>query len=406
MDENDLGQVSKKFPAKFMAAERTRILGRIKPDSSPSPKENKIRSNGILGKNGTENSILPEKQIKKANSVDMKRNKERRNRMQIPVRNIFKNEKAIIESLKDRNKKEDEDSEIQHMAISDKNTEVGSLRNMNRIHQQKNMVKNISISKNVESTSKIQDRKILNLSSNVNHKARRKNISPNEFLKNVEIDIDETPETNIKIKENILDTNMVRKPFLEHNARLGMKFRIKFPTKNIDVQETIKEDKEEKLAPPEKTKSFKASTFASVQMNDKGENVNVNENIPTFDLEKALTHAELTWAQDPFRKISNNIGRPLFNIDFSKNPGKNTFLPALKKSFLSDQLVKVSSKTNMKVNGGRDPLPVPSQGSNKEEVISIESLTWTPALLQDNFDIGQLKQDDTRPTDIFAHFSS
>ena len=43
---------------------------------------------------------------------------------------------------------------------------------------------------------------------------------------------------------------------------------------------------------------------------------------PFYYLEKALKHAELTWAQDPFRKESSLPGKPTFDIDFSKNPAE------------------------------------------------------------------------------------
>ena len=42
-----------------------------------------------------------------------------------------------------------------------------------------------------------------------------------------------------------------------------------------------------------------------------------------YDLEKALKHAEITWAQDPFRKKSSIPGKPSFDIDFSKNPAEH-----------------------------------------------------------------------------------
>eukprot|EP00092_Neocalanus_flemingeri_P008534 GFUD01009193.1.p1 GENE.GFUD01009193.1~~GFUD01009193.1.p1 ORF type:complete len:997 (+),score=276.17 GFUD01009193.1:23-3013(+) len=53
----------------------------------------------------------------------------------------------------------------------------------------------------------------------------------------------------------------------------------------------------------------------------------VQADIPSYDLKKALKHAELTWAQDPFRQASSvPAGKPTFDIDFSKNPaGSNNF---------------------------------------------------------------------------------
>ena len=42
---------------------------------------------------------------------------------------------------------------------------------------------------------------------------------------------------------------------------------------------------------------------------------------PFYDLEKALRHAELTWAQDPFGN-TDLFQKPVFDIDFSKNPAE------------------------------------------------------------------------------------
>jgi len=42
--------------------------------------------------------------------------------------------------------------------------------------------------------------------------------------------------------------------------------------------------------------------------------------VTPYDIQQALSHAELTWAADPFRNQINEEGRPIFNIDFTKNP--------------------------------------------------------------------------------------
>ena len=42
-----------------------------------------------------------------------------------------------------------------------------------------------------------------------------------------------------------------------------------------------------------------------------------------YSIEKALSHAELTWAADPFRNSVSKTGRPSFNIDFTKNPASS-----------------------------------------------------------------------------------
>jgi len=46
-----------------------------------------------------------------------------------------------------------------------------------------------------------------------------------------------------------------------------------------------------------------------------------------YSIEKALSHAELTWAADPFRNSVSKTGKPSFNIDFTKNPASSQ--PAL-----------------------------------------------------------------------------
>ena len=42
--------------------------------------------------------------------------------------------------------------------------------------------------------------------------------------------------------------------------------------------------------------------------------------VVAYSIEKALSHAELTWAADPFRNTVSETGKPSFNIDFSKRP--------------------------------------------------------------------------------------
>ena len=48
--------------------------------------------------------------------------------------------------------------------------------------------------------------------------------------------------------------------------------------------------------------------------------------VAAYDIEKALSHAELTWAADPFRKLAPQ-GKPDFDIDFGKNPARSREAP-------------------------------------------------------------------------------
>lgn len=56
--------------------------------------------------------------------------------------------------------------------------------------------------------------------------------------------------------------------------------------------------------------------------NDPSEDHEAVKVVP-YSIEKALSHAELTWAADPFRNSVSKTGRPSFNIDFTKNPASS-----------------------------------------------------------------------------------
>ena len=56
--------------------------------------------------------------------------------------------------------------------------------------------------------------------------------------------------------------------------------------------------------------------------NDPSEDHEAVKVVP-YSIEKALSHAELTWAADPFRNSVSKTGKPNFNIDFSKNPASS-----------------------------------------------------------------------------------
>eukprot|EP00092_Neocalanus_flemingeri_P058540 GFUD01069754.1.p1 GENE.GFUD01069754.1~~GFUD01069754.1.p1 ORF type:complete len:997 (-),score=272.36 GFUD01069754.1:175-3165(-) len=145
----------------------------------------------------------------------------------------------------------------------------------------------------------------------------------------------------------------------------------------------------------------------------------VQADIPSYDLKKALKHAELTWAQDPFRQASSvPTGKPIFDIDFSKNPaGSNNFQPistvAVEIRDPSFQEAKqpmtnishppqISESTKeIKIRRTKNVSPHTSaildadtntfavvthtKGDAKQDIprlLSIEDLTWTPALLR------------------------
>ena len=125
-----------------------------------------------------------------------------------------------------------------------------------------------------------------------------------------------------------------------------------------------------------------------------------------YDLEKALRHAELTWAQDPFRKSSGLPGKPSFDIDFSKNPAaksRGTPPPPLPMRSHSDPIPSPSRQTRRKLSTnvrGQSPpqrqssptrqSPPPKSPKSPPQTSSsagrsrrpLESLLWTPALLR------------------------
>jgi hypothetical protein len=63
--------------------------------------------------------------------------------------------------------------------------------------------------------------------------------------------------------------------------------------------------------------------------NDPSEDHEAVKVVP-YSIEKALSHAELTWAADPFRNSVSKTGRPSFNIDFTKNPASSQTSKPLK----------------------------------------------------------------------------
>ena len=104
----------------------------------------------------------------------------------------------------------------------------------------------------------------------------------------------------------------------------------------------------------------------------------------TYDLEKALKHAEITWAQDPFRKTTGLPGKPSFDIDFSKNPAAPAFGPPLRSNpgpnFSPVSRRKISS--NLRVGAPAGPQissPSPSSDPSRKP---LETILWTPEQLR------------------------
>ena len=107
---------------------------------------------------------------------------------------------------------------------------------------------------------------------------------------------------------------------------------------------------------------------------------------PFFDLEKALEHAEKTWAQDPFRRITGLPGKPVFDIDFTKNPATSYNELATP---LYD-LRRTGREKNKSVNHGRTSLRTNNpqvRATSKNEFVDVrkplETFLWTPALLKE-----------------------
>jgi len=104
---------------------------------------------------------------------------------------------------------------------------------------------------------------------------------------------------------------------------------------------------------------------------------------PFYDLEKALKHAELTWAADPFRNQDQPLpGKPSFDIDYSKNTGGQEKTDNTEKRFAQQEEETVNTR---EITRTEYDTPVHSLDEYDEqdniELVPIEALTWTPALL-------------------------
>ena len=128
------------------------------------------------------------------------------------------------------------------------------------------------------------------------------------------------------------------------------------------------------------------------------------EEVPAFDLYLALQHAEKTWAQDPFRKLTGLPGKPTFDIDFSKNPASNEVTATFANNGFRGNKGSLSTFNSKRRQTSKDqrrkytedneidePLPAnsfPSFNSNNSDKQifkgngPIESFLWTPALLR------------------------
>ena len=97
----------------------------------------------------------------------------------------------------------------------------------------------------------------------------------------------------------------------------------------------------------------------------------------TYDLEKALKQAEITWAQDPFRKTSGLPGKPTFDIDFSKNPAApSRSNPGQNSSSASRR------KTSSNLRVVAPPPPQISSPSPSSDPSRKPLELWTPAQLR------------------------
>ena len=105
----------------------------------------------------------------------------------------------------------------------------------------------------------------------------------------------------------------------------------------------------------------------------------------TYDLEKALKHAEITWAQDPFRKTTGLPGKPVFDIDFSKNPAAPASGPPLRR-----RPGPLSRRGNISANSRVSaPAPAPAEPqisspspSSDRSRKPLETILWTPEQLR------------------------
>jgi len=121
----------------------------------------------------------------------------------------------------------------------------------------------------------------------------------------------------------------------------------------------------------------------------------VSPGIPFYDLEKALQHAKLTWEADPFRKLAFS-GQPNFDIDYSKNTANKQ--QKENKQTLKTDVTNEDTRIKQRNSGRRRPKerneqvtrarPLPDTLVHNDpapddlELVSIEELTWTPALLR------------------------
>merc|ERR1711915_974393 len=120
----------------------------------------------------------------------------------------------------------------------------------------------------------------------------------------------------------------------------------------------------------------------------------ISPSSPFYDLEKALQHAKLTWEADPFRKLAFS-GQPNFDIDYSKNTANKQQKESKQtlKTDVSNENTRITSRNNGRRRPKQRNEPVTQARSLPDtlvhndpapddlELVSIEELTWTPALL-------------------------
>jgi len=119
---------------------------------------------------------------------------------------------------------------------------------------------------------------------------------------------------------DIKDSNKVSKA--ERPRSFNHRFRQRFTSSNRQ-----KPDEDVKPAGSSARQSGRARNRLAVQTAPRTQGASQTQEVKSvpknyFDI--AYKHAEVTWAQDPFRKSSDDIEGPKFDIDYTKDPNYNS----------------------------------------------------------------------------------
>merc|ERR1712083_748258 len=119
---------------------------------------------------------------------------------------------------------------------------------------------------------------------------------------------------------DITDNNEVSKA--ERPRSFNHRFRQRFTSSNRQ-----KPDEDVKPVGSTARQSGRARNRLAVQTAPRTQGASQTEGVKSvpknyFDI--AYKHAEVTWAQDPFRKSSDDIEGPKFDIDYTKDPNYNS----------------------------------------------------------------------------------